>query len=89
MAYAPAAVYILCLITSAVFAALLARSYFRSRAPLLLWSALCFAMLALNNLLVVIDIMVLPAVDLSALRDFTALLGLGFLLYGFIWEIDR
>ncbi|HEX4078470.1 MAG TPA: DUF5985 family protein [Rhizomicrobium sp.] len=89
MSQGATAVYVLCLLTSALCAGLLARSYLRSRAALLLWSALCFAMLALNNLLVIIDIVVLPEIDLSAARDFTALLGLGFLLYGFIWEVDR
>jgi hypothetical protein len=89
MPLAPTAVYVLCLLTSFVCACLLARSYFRSQAPLLLWSALCFAMLAINNLLVIVDLVMLPTLDLSALRDLVALVGLGFLLYGFIWELDR
>ncbi|MGH6876483.1 MAG: DUF5985 family protein [Rhizomicrobium sp.] len=83
------AVYVLCLLTSAACAGLLARSWFRSGTRLLLWSALCFAMLALNNLFVILDIVILPQVDLSTLRDLATLLGLAFLLYGFIWEVDR
>ncbi|HEY3777544.1 MAG TPA: DUF5985 family protein [Rhizomicrobium sp.] len=89
MPYAPTAVYLLCFVTSAFCGGLLVRSWLRSQAQLLLWSALCFVMLALNNLLVVIDLVLLPAVDLSVYRDLTALVGLAFLLYGFIWEMGR
>jgi hypothetical protein len=88
MSWSPIAVYILCLLTSGVCAWLLVRSWRRSGAPLLLWSALCFLMLAINNLLVVIDIVLLPDINLSIPRDASMLLGLAFLLYGFIWESD-
>jgi hypothetical protein len=81
-------VYLLSLVTSAVCAALLARAYMRTKTRLLLWSALCFALLALNNLLVVVDILVLPARDLTALRNLSSLIGVSILLYGFIWETD-
>ena len=46
MGWGPGAVYGLCLVTSALCAALLMRSYGRSRQPLLLWSAACFSLLA-------------------------------------------
>jgi len=62
-----AIVYLLRGLASAVCAALMARSYLRSRPRLLLWSALCFAFLGANNLLVIIDLLVLPAVDLRLL----------------------
>jgi uncharacterized protein DUF5985 len=52
----------------------------------LIWSALCFALLALNNLALAVDILLLPDTDLSPLRIITALLAVGVLLYGFIWE---
>lgn len=45
------AVYILCAVTSVLCAGLLVRSYLRSRVRLLLWSALCFVGLAVNNVL--------------------------------------
>jgi uncharacterized protein DUF5985 len=83
-----AAVYLLCFVTSAACGGLLVRSYGRTRAPLLLWSAICFLLLALNNLLVVVDILLLPAVDLLLLRHIFALAAVGTLLYGFIWEVD-
>jgi len=53
---------------------------------LLIWSAICFAMMALNNLVLAIDVLLLPDVDLTIPRAATALLGVAVLLYGFIWE---
>jgi antibiotic biosynthesis monooxygenase (ABM) superfamily enzyme len=83
------AVYLLCLATSATCAVLLARNYARTKARLLLWSSLCFAFLALNNLIVVIDILVFPTiVDLSLWRLAASLVAVGVLLYGFIWESE-
>jgi Family of unknown function (DUF5985) len=83
------AVYLLCLVTSIACAVLLARSYTRTRARLLLWSSLCFALLALNNLVVVFDILIFPtAVDLSLVRLSVSLIAVGVLLYGFIWESE-
>jgi hypothetical protein len=82
------AVYLLCLLASLICAALLARSYFRHRTHMLLWSAACFALLAVNNLLMVLDILVFPQTDLSLARTCCSLAAVGTLLYGFIWEID-
>jgi len=87
--WGPGAVYGLCLLTSGLCAALLFRSYGRSRQPLLLWSALCFSLLAINNLLVVFDMVVFSATDFSVPRQLTALAAVGVLIYGFIWEVDR
>jgi uncharacterized protein DUF5985 len=88
MAYLAPSVYLLCLISSAVCAWLLARRYARSQTRLLLWAALCFGLLALNNLLVVLDLLVITSVDLSLARLFASLVGILILLYGFIWELD-
>jgi hypothetical protein len=82
----PSAVYLLCLGTSIACAALLARSYIRTRARLLLWSSLCFGFLALNNLIVVTDILLLDAVDLSLWRLAASLAAVSVLLVGFVWE---
>jgi hypothetical protein len=82
-------IYLLCLATSAVCAGLLIRSYRRTRVRLLLWSAACFVFLALNNLAVVTDILILPtSIDLSMLRLLASFAGVLTLLYGFIWEVD-
>ena len=89
MGWGPGAVYGLCLLTSALCTWLLVRSWLRSRQPLLLWSALCFSLLAVNNLLVVLDMVVLAGVNLSLARQLTSLAAVGVLIYGFIWEVDR
>ncbi|HET9159791.1 MAG TPA: DUF5985 family protein [Caulobacteraceae bacterium] len=82
----PTIVYSLCLATSMLCAVLLVRAYRESRSRLLLWSALCFVCLAVNNLLVVLDMLFLPTVDLSLARQLAAIAGLALLLYGFVWE---
>jgi hypothetical protein len=83
-----AIVYILALVTSCVCAWLLVRSYMRHRTRLLLWSAACFLCLALNNLVVVIDLLVIPDIDLTIVRTLASLAGVSTLLCGFIWEVD-
>jgi len=83
-----AIIYSLCLLTSAGCAVLLVRSYVHSRARLLLWSALCFVLLAVNNLFVVIDLLILPTVDLVPLRNLASLAAVSVLLFGFIWETE-
>lgn len=79
-------VYALCAITSVACAWLLLRSYARSRFRLLLWSGLCFAGLAINNILLFIDVRILPDVDLSVWRTIPAVLAVLVLLYGLVWE---
>ena len=79
-------VYALCALTSLACAVLLLRGYFASRARLLLWSGLCFAGLAANNVLLLIDERVVPTVDLSLWRSLPALAGVALLLYGLVWE---
>lgn len=82
-------VYLLCMATSLVCLLLLIRAYRRSGIKLLLWSALCFVGLALNNLLLFIDVVLLPTtMDLLPVRHLTALGAISVLLYGFIWESD-
>ena len=85
----PAAVYSLCFLTSAVCAVLLGRSYLRTRARLLLWSALCFVFLALNNFVVVLDMLVYPDADLRLARQGLAAAGVLTLLYGFIVDQEN
>jgi hypothetical protein len=87
----PAAVYLLCFLTSAACAWLLGRSFQCSRAPLLLWSSICFIFLALNNLVLVLDLVVWPApeVDLRLPRLLLALAAGCSLLFGFIWKVEE
>ena len=82
-------VYVLCALTSIACAVLLLRGYTRSRVRLLLWSGICFAGLALNNVLLFIDVRVIPEVDLSVWRTIPAVVGVAVLLYGLIWETAR
>jgi hypothetical protein len=79
-------VYILCALTSIGCATLLLRNHRRTRAPLLLWSGLCFAFLALSNTILFFDGIVVPSVDLSFYRTAATLMGVAMLLYGLIWE---
>lgn len=83
-----AILYLLCLLASVVCAGLLLRAFRRTRAPLLLWSAACFGLLALNNLFVVADMIFFTGTDLTYLRQASALAAVGVLLYGFIWEVE-
>jgi hypothetical protein len=84
----PTLVYTLCFATSALCAYLLGRSFRRSRSRLLLWSALCFALLAVANFVVVLDMLVFPDVDLRLARLWLSLGAVTVLLFGFIWDED-
>ena len=79
-------VYVLCAVTSIICAALLYRGYAATRTRLLFWSSLCFMALALNNALLLVDLYVLPAMNLAATRGAVALVGLMVLLYGLVQE---
>jgi hypothetical protein len=88
-------VYALCMLTSIAIAVLLLRGYAQSQARLLLWCALCFGALAINNGLLFLDKVVYPNTDLhflgialSVWRSSTALIGLGLLLWGMIWDVE-
>ncbi len=80
------AVYLLCLATSLACAGLLLRGFFRDRLRLLLWSGLCFVGLALDSALLFLDVIVYPEIDMSAWRGLPAVVGLGLLLFGLVWE---
>jgi len=82
------AVYLLCAVTSAACAVLLLRGHHRTGTPLLLWSGLCFVGLALNNAMLVVDLILVPDVDLSTWRLLPAAIGVGLLLYGLVWESE-
>ena len=81
-------VYLLCAATSSLCAGLLLRGYRRTQTRLLFWSGLCFLGLAFNNAMLVIDLMVVPDVDLSTWRTLPAVIGFGLLLYGLVWESE-
>ncbi|HVY25747.1 MAG TPA: DUF5985 family protein [Polyangiaceae bacterium] len=72
--------------TSIFCAFLLIRSYLATRTPLLLWCSFCFVWLALNNVILFVDIFVVPDVNLEIWRNATALIALVLMLVGLIWE---
>lgn len=84
----PALVYTLCFVTSAACAGLLLHAYRRKGLRLLLWSALAFVCLAVNNFFVLADLIFFPGVDLLPARYAAALAAVCVLIYGFIWEVE-
>ena len=80
------AVYLLCALTSTFCAMLQIRSYRRQRTRLLLWSSACFVGLAINNVMLFVDLVVVQDLDLSVLRTASALAAIALLLVGLIWE---
>ncbi|MEW6157369.1 MAG: DUF5985 family protein [Verrucomicrobiota bacterium] len=79
-------VYILCAATSFVCAVLLLKRYKQTGLRLLQWSGACFIWLAMANVLLFVDLVMLPDINLLFVRTLTTLIGLMFLLYGLIWE---
>jgi hypothetical protein len=82
----PELVYALCAGTSVLCAVLLWRGYRESRTRLLFWASLCFVGFALNNILLFVDLVVLPDVDLFLWRTLPALAGVMLFIYGLVWE---
>jgi hypothetical protein len=87
-AIAPTAVYILCLITSSVCAALLLRAYRANRTKLLLYTAIGFGLLAVNNMFLVGDMVLFANINLWPYRVAANLATVGVLLYGFMFEVE-
>lgn len=79
-------VYILCGLTSILCACLLYRQYRSKPSFLLFWSTGCFICFAVTNVLLFIDLIIFPSVDLSTLRGMITLIGMLMLLYGLIRE---
>lgn len=81
-------IYALCALTSIACAVLLLRGYSRSGERLLLLSGLCFCGLAVNNLLVFGDFVLVPNADLSLLRNLAAAVSVLLFLIGLIWQAN-
>ncbi|MFP2962229.1 DUF5985 family protein [Myxococcus sp. 1LA] len=81
------AVYILCALTSVACAVLLLRAYKRTGMRLLLWSGLCFVGMVVSNVLLFVDLVLLPtSIDLFMPRLIATLSSASVLLYGLIWD---
>ena len=80
--------YALAVLSSLACAVLLFRGYVRRRVRLLMWSAICFVGLTINNVALFVDLIVFPDIDLRLARLLPALTGMGCLLYGFICDSE-
>ncbi|MFN7143677.1 MAG: DUF5985 family protein [Myxococcota bacterium] len=81
-----AVVYVLCLLTAIVCSAALLTAHRRTRSTLLFWSGMCFALLAVNDLFVLLDIYVIQWVDLWGIRRSLGLLAVLVMLVGLIFH---
>ncbi len=79
-------VYVLCAVTCLGCTLMLGRGYARSRHRLLLWSTLCFAGLFLNNILTIIDLVIVPDLDLHGVRAAVSFGSVAIQAFGLIWE---
>ncbi|MGH8181564.1 MAG: DUF5985 family protein [Steroidobacteraceae bacterium] len=83
----PETIYILCALTSTLCAVLLLRGYRATRTRLLFWASLCFGFLAINNVILYFDLVILPPqIDLFWYRNVAALIGMLVLVFGLTWE---
>lgn len=80
--------YVVCILSSVACTLLLLRSYLQNRVRLLLWGTICFIGLSINNILLFVDLVVFPHVDLRAPRLLSSLIGMLFLVYGLIWDSE-
>jgi hypothetical protein len=80
----PGLVYLLCAGTSLVCAVLLLRGSITKGNRLLFWSSLCFFTMTANNLLLYINFIVLPNVDILIVARLIAVLGVVLLNVGLI-----
>ena len=81
-------VYALCAITSALCALLLVRAYCRTRVRFLLWATVCFVALFVQNVLLFVDLVILPNIDLSVARALVGASGLVTLLFGVVSDAE-
>lgn len=80
------AIYALCALASSVCALLLVRGYSRTRLRLSLLACVCFGGLAVNNVLLFVDLVLVPELDLSVVRGLVSVMSLFVLVVGLVWE---
>jgi hypothetical protein len=85
---APALVYLFCFLTCAVCAGLLVRYWLKTRTGLLVWIAISFVLLAVNNFFLFADNTLFPQYDLGIFRVTSAIAALCILIFGLIWEAE-
>ena len=79
-------VYLLCAATSCICAALLLRGYSQNRVRLLFWSGLCFVGLAVDNVMLYVDLVIVPEVNIAIWRRLPGLVAMLLLTYGLVWD---
>ena len=79
-------VYILCALTSLGCTVLLFGRYQRTRVNLLFWSSLAFLAFTVTNVLLFIDLVVVPGLDLALWRNGFTLGGIVVLLHALIHD---
>ena len=82
----PGVVYLLCAATSMACAILLIRGYRALRIKLLFWSSLCFFGLTINNIVLYVDVILVPDSDLSLVQLLTGLASMALLVFGLVWD---
>jgi hypothetical protein len=75
-------IYLLCAATSLVAAVLLTRQYLRRRTVLLFWSSIGFAGFSVNNVLVYVELAILPDAPVALPRTVVATVAMLALVYG-------
>jgi len=73
-------VYALCAVTSLICFGLLLRQYLRTRSPLTLHSSIAFLCIATTNVLLFVDLIILPELDLKIWRNLATFIGVLILL---------
>lgn len=79
-------IYLLCAATSLLCAIMLFRGYKRTRVGLLFWASLCFAGLMLENMILYVDVVMVPDINLAVWRKVPGLLAIVLLIFGLVWE---
>ena len=82
----PHLIYGLCVVTCLGCSLLLWRAFRMSRLRLLCWSALCFLILAIGNLLLFVDLVLYTDVNMIIVRTSVTLLGTLVLICGLIFK---
>jgi len=80
--------YGLCALAAFACAWLLLLAYSRSRYRMLLWGGLCFLGQTVANIVLVVDKLVLPEIDLTTWRLLPMLISMAILLYGLVWDAE-
>lgn len=84
---APSLVYLLCAAASVLCATTLLLKYKRSHVNLLFWSGICFVGFGVGNVLLFVDLVVLPeSINLIVVRTLPTLIGICCLLWGLVME---